>query len=87
MCIRDRYQRASDSPVLRILKNLKPSYYNEKFLIKDKNGKILKKAEILDELIDITCSNNLKMVKYVRDKKITKPVLNGLSFQVLKENL
>ena len=28
------YQRASDRPVLRILKNLKPTFYNEKFLIK-----------------------------------------------------
>ena len=38
----DVYQRASDQPVLRILKNLKPNYYNEKFLIKDKNANILK---------------------------------------------
>ena len=30
------YQRASDKPVLRILKNLKPKYLNEKYLIKDK---------------------------------------------------
>ena len=34
----DVYQRASDKPVLRILKNLKPSNFNEKFLVKDKNG-------------------------------------------------
>ena len=34
----DVYQRASDKPVLRILKNLKPNYYNEKFLIKDKTN-------------------------------------------------
>ena len=31
----DVYQRASDKPVLRILKNLKPIYYNEKYIIKD----------------------------------------------------
>ena len=29
----DVYLRASDKPVLRILKNLKPNYYNEKFII------------------------------------------------------
>ena len=29
----DVYQRASDRPFLRILKNLKPNYYNEKYLI------------------------------------------------------
>ena len=39
----DVYQRASDRPVLRILKNLKPYYYNEKYLIKDKKRKYSKK--------------------------------------------
>tara|TARA_Y100000992_G_scaffold285573_1_gene236689 strand:+ start:228 stop:572 length:345 start_codon:yes stop_codon:yes gene_type:complete len=59
----DVYQRASDQPVLRILKNLRPNYNNEKFLIKDKNGKILKKSENLIQLIDKTSWNNLKLVK------------------------
>ena len=59
----DVYQRASDQPVLRILKNLKPSYYNEKFLIKDKNGNILKKSENLNQLIDKTSWNNLRLIK------------------------
>ena len=30
------YKRASEKPILRILKNLKPNYNNEKYLIKDK---------------------------------------------------
>jgi|TARA_E500000331_G_C16713266_1_gene479085 hypothetical protein len=59
----DVYQRTSDRPVLRILKNLKPNYYNEKFLIKDKNGNILKKSENLDQLIDKTSWNNLRLIK------------------------
>ena len=59
----DVYQRASDKPVFRILKNLKPNYYNEKFLIKDKNGKVLKKSENLVQLIDKTSWNNLKLIK------------------------
>ena len=59
----DVYQRASDQPVLRILKNLKPNYYNEKFLIKDKNGNILKKSENLNQLINKTSWNNLRLVK------------------------
>ena len=59
----DVYQRASDQPVLRILKNLKPIYYNEKFIIKDKNGNILKKSENLNQLIDKTNWNNLRLVK------------------------
>ena len=59
----DVYQRASDQPVLRILKNLKPNYYNEKFLIKDKNGNVLKKSENLNQLINKTSWNNLRLVK------------------------
>ena len=59
----DVYQRASDRPVLRILKNLKPNYYNEKYLIKDKNGNILKKSESLNQLIDKTSWNNLRLIK------------------------
>lgn len=59
----DVYQRASDQPVLRILKNLRPSYYNEKYLIKDKNGNILKKSENLDQLIDKTSWNKLRLIK------------------------
>ena len=59
----DVYQRASDKPVLRILKNLKPIYYNERFLIKDKNGNILKKSENLNQLIHKTSWNNLRLIK------------------------
>jgi hypothetical protein len=59
----DVYQRASDKPVLRILKNLKPHYFNEKYLIKDKNGNILKKSENLNKLIDKTSWNKLRLVK------------------------
>jgi|TARA_B110000037_G_C16808712_1_gene378655 hypothetical protein len=59
----DVYQRTSDKPVLRILKNLKPNYYNEKYLIKDKNGNILKKSENLNQLIDKTSWNKLRLIK------------------------
>ena len=59
----DVYQRTSDQPVLRILKNLKPKDYNEKFLIKDKNGNVLKKSENLNRLINKTSWNNLRLVK------------------------
>ena len=59
----DVYQRASDKPVLRILKNLKPNYYNEKFLIKDKNWNVLKKSENINQLIDKTSWNNLRLIK------------------------
>ena len=59
----DVYQRASEKPVLRILKNLKPNYLNEKFLIKDKNGKIIDKSENLNRLITKTSWDKLKVVK------------------------
>ena len=57
------YQRASDKPVLRILKNLRPNYFNEKYLIKDRNGNILRKSENLDQLIDKTSWNKLRLIK------------------------
>ena len=59
----DVYQRASDKPVLRITKNLKPNYFNEKYLIKDKDGKVIKKSENLNLLIDKTSWNRLKIIK------------------------
>ena len=57
------YHRASDKPVLKILKNLKPRYFNERYLIKDKNGFILKKSENLNQLINKTSWDKLKLVK------------------------
>ena len=59
----DVYQRASDKPVFRILKNLKPTNLNEKFLIKDKHGKIIEKSESLKRLIKRASWNNLKLIK------------------------
>ena len=59
----DVYQRTSEKPVLRILKNLKPKYFNERYLIKDKNGAILKKSENLNQLISKTSWNKLRLVK------------------------
>ncbi len=59
----DVYQRASEKPVFRILKNLKPVSFNEKFLIKDKNGQVVKKSENLNSLITKTNWNNLRIIK------------------------
>ena len=59
----DVYQRASEKPVLRITKNLKPNYFNEKYFIKDKDGKVIKKSENLNFLIDKTSWNILKLIK------------------------
>ena len=59
----DVYQSASEKPVFRILKNLKPVSFNEKFLIKDKNGQVVKKSENLSSLITKTNWNNLRIIK------------------------
>ena len=59
----DIFQRASEKPIYRILKNLKPKNYNEKFYIKDKHGNILEKSSNLLSLIEKTRWNNLRAVK------------------------
>ena len=48
---------------LRITKNLKPKYFNEKYFIKDKNGKVIKKSENLNQLINKTSWNKLRLIK------------------------
>ena len=57
------YQRASEKPVLKILKNLKPNYYKEKYLIKDRNGNVVKKSDSLIQLLNKTSWNKLKVIK------------------------
>ena len=59
----DIYQRASEKPIYRILKNLKPKNYNEKFYIKDKHGQVLEKSNNLLRLIEKTRWRNLRAVK------------------------
>ncbi len=59
----DVYQRASEKPVLQISKNLKPDYFNEKYFIKDKDGNVIKKSQSLNQLINKTSWNKLKVVK------------------------
>ncbi len=59
----DVYVRNSEKPVLRIMKKFKPKSYNEKYLLKDGNGKVLLKSEDLIRLINKTSWNNLKVVK------------------------
>ena len=58
----DVYQRASDKPVLRILKNLRPKYFNEKYLIKDGQNKIINKSENLENLIKKIIWKKFKLV-------------------------
>ena len=57
------YKRASEKPVLRITKNLRPNYFNEKYFIKDKDGKVIQKSENLNKLINKTSWNKLRLIK------------------------
>ena len=59
----DIYQQASEKPIYRILKSLRPKNYNEKFYIKDKHGNVLEKSNNLLSLIEKTKWNNLRAVK------------------------
>ena len=59
----DIYQRASEKPFLRISKNLSPSNKYEKFYVFDKNGKIIKKSENLEGLINRVEWTKLKLIK------------------------
>ena len=57
------YQRASEKPVIRISKNLKPKYFNERYFIKDRDGTILKKSENLNQLINKMSWNKIRVIK------------------------
>ena len=59
----DVYQRSSEKPVYRISKNLNPKRKDEKFYILDRNGKIFKKSDNLENLIKKVEWNKLKLVK------------------------
>ena len=59
----DIYQRTSENPIYRISKNLNPKNKTEKFYILDKNGKIIKKSENLDSLINKVEWTKLKLVR------------------------
>ena len=59
----DIYQRASEKPIYKILKNLKPKNCEEKFYIKDKHGNVLEKSSDLLSLLKKARWNNLRAVK------------------------
>ena len=59
----DIYQRASEKPIYKISKNLNPRSITERFYILDRNGKILKKSENINNLINKVEWSRLKLVK------------------------
>ena len=59
----DVYQRASEKPIYRISKNLNPKNKTEKFYVLDRNGRVVKKSENLDSLINRVEWTKLKVVR------------------------
>ena len=57
------FKNAAENALYKICKNFKPNYYNEKFFIKDKDGNVIKKSENLDQLINKTIWNKLRIAK------------------------
>jgi len=56
------YYRASEFPIYRITKNLKPKKENEKYLIKDAQNKIINNSENLQNLIKKITWKKFKLV-------------------------
>ena len=56
------YRRASEVPIYKITKNLKPKNENEKYLVKDNTNKIIKKSDNLENLIKKIIWKKFKLV-------------------------
>ena len=59
----DIYQGASEKPIYRISKNLNPKNKIEKFYVLDGDGRVVKKSESLDNLINKIERTKLKLVR------------------------
>ena len=59
----DVYQRVSEKPIYRISKNLNPKNKTERFYVLDRNGRVVKKSENLDSLINRVEWTKLKVVR------------------------
>ena len=57
------YHRATEFPIYKIKKNLKPKNENEKYLIEDVKNKTTKKSENLESLIHKIIWKKLKLIK------------------------
>jgi len=59
----DIYHRTSEVPIFKISKNLNPKNKIEKFYILDKNSNVIKQSENLENLINKTKWEKLRLVK------------------------
>ena len=58
----DVYRRASEFPIYKITKNLKPKHLNEKYFIKDISDKIIRTSDNLENLIKKIIWKKFKLV-------------------------
>ena len=56
------YKKTSEFPIYRITKNLKPKYSNDRYLVKDRIGKVVESSENLENLIRKVKWNKFKLV-------------------------
>ena len=56
------YHRTSEIPAYKITKKLKPKNNNEKYMVKDGQGKIIKNSESLEKLINKIIWKKFKLV-------------------------
>jgi len=59
----DVYHRTSEVPIFKISKNLNPKNKIEKFYVLDKNSNVIKQSENLENLINKTKWEKLRLVK------------------------
>ena len=59
----DIYHRTSEVPIFKISKNLSPKNKIEKFYVLDKNSNVIKQSENLENLINKTKWEKLRLVK------------------------
>ena len=56
------YHRASEYPIYKIAKNLKPKNNNEKYIIKNSKNTVIKNSESIKKLIEKVIWNKFKLV-------------------------
>ena len=59
----DIYHRTSEVPIFKISKNLNPKNKIEKFYVLDKNSNVIKQSENLENLLNKTKWEKLRLVK------------------------
>ena len=57
------YRKATENPLYQIIKNLNAKSKNQKYLIKDQAGSVLKNSRQLKSILEVISKKKLKLVK------------------------